>query len=140
VAGLQVGNVDITAGELTFYRPKVDVVQTHDLKDLQRPMAAYLERDALAVGPLLRASRRGGDLTHAGMSKRAITDRVRVLGEEIGVEGLSAHDLRHTWATWAARSGTPIDRLQDAGGWSSPSMPLRYVEAAKVANEGVTLG
>jgi hypothetical protein len=30
-----------------------------------------------------------------------------------------------------------IDGLQDAGGWSSPAMPLRYVEAAKVANEGV---
>jgi integrase len=69
------------------------------------------------------------------MSKRAITDRVRTLGEEIDVEGLSAHNLRHTWATWAARSGTPIDRLQDARGWASPTMPLRYVEAAKVANE-----
>ncbi|MBC8492720.1 MAG: hypothetical protein H8D43_02960 [Chloroflexi bacterium] len=38
-----------------------------------------------------------------------------------------------------ARSGTPIDRLQDAGGWASPSMPLRYVEAARIANEGVRL-
>ncbi|MBC8492724.1 MAG: site-specific integrase, partial [Chloroflexi bacterium] len=52
----------------------------------------------------------------------------------------SAHDCRHYWATQAARSGTPIDRLQDAGGWSSPAMPLRYVEAAKIANEGVRLG
>ena len=30
-------------------------------------------------------------------------------------------------------------RAQDAGGWSSPAMPLRYVEAAKIANEGVRL-
>jgi len=71
------------------------------------------------------------------MSERAITDRVRELGERIGVMGLSAHDLRHAWATRAARNGTPIDRLQDAGGWSSPAMPLRYVESAKIANEGV---
>jgi hypothetical protein len=28
-------------------------------------------------------------------------------------------------------------RLQDASGWSSPAMPLRFVEAAKIANEGV---
>jgi len=139
VASLTVGNIDLKAGELTFYRPKVDIVQTHDLKDLQRPLASYLQRDAVGVGPLLRASRRGGELTHAGMSKRAITDRVRTLGEEIGVEGLSAHDLRHTWATWAARSGTAIDRLQDAGGWASPAMPLRYIEAATVANDGVVL-
>ena len=73
------------------------------------------------------------------MSDRAITDRVRALGEEIGIEGLSAHDCRHFWATQAARNGTPVNRLQDAGGWSSPAMPLRYVEAAKVANDGVRL-
>jgi hypothetical protein len=40
----------------------------------------------------------------------------------------------------AARNGTPIDRLQEAGGWASPAMPLRYIEAAAIANEGVKLG
>ena len=53
---------------------------------------------------------------------------------------LSARDCRHYWATMAARNGTPIDRLMDAGGWSSPAMPLRYVESAKIANQGVSLG
>ena len=48
-------------------------------------------------------------------------------------------DSRHYWATQAARNGTLIDRLQDAGGWASPAMPWRYVEAAKIANEGVRL-
>jgi hypothetical protein len=33
-----------------------------------------------------------------------------------------------------------IDRLQDAGGWNSPAMPLRYVEVAKISNDGVNLG
>ena len=33
-----------------------------------------------------------------------------------------------------------IDHLQEAGGWNSPAMPLRYVETAKIANEGVNLG
>jgi integrase len=103
-------------------------------------MAAYLEHDAPAIGPLLRASRKGGELTGAGMSERAITERVRYLGERVGIEGLSAHDCRHHWATTAARNGTPIDRLQDAGGWASTAMPLRYVQAAKIANEGVHLG
>ncbi len=77
------------------------------------------------------------------MSERTITALVRWFENAIGVEGLSAHDLRHAWATRAARNGTPLDRLQDAGGWSLPKlnavepMPLRYVEAARVANEGV---
>ena len=96
--------------------------------------------DAPAQGPALRASRKGGALQDAGMTARALTARVRDLGAAVGLVGLSAHDLRHYWATQAARSGTPLDRLQDAGGWASPAMPLRYVEAAKIANQGVLLG
>ena len=141
VAGLLVTDVDLQACELRFYREKVDKEQTHRLTDdALRASLAYLHHDAPAMGPLLRASRKDGRLHDVGMSKRAITARVRALGAAIGVEGLSAHDCRHTWATQAARNGTPIDRLQDAGGWASPSMPLRYVEAAKIANEGVKLG
>ncbi len=141
VAGLTVGDVDLDKGELRFYRPKVDKVQRHRFGDgLSDIVETYIRHDALAVGPLLRGSRKDGSLDSAGMTERAITERVRCLGERIGVEGLSAHDLRHTWATHAARAGTPLDRLQDAGGWASPAMPLRYIEAAKIANEGVRLG
>lgn len=73
------------------------------------------------------------------MIARRIYDRVRTLEQASGVEGLSAHDQRHTWATRAARNGTPLERLQGASGWNSPAMPLRYVEVAKIANEGVRL-
>jgi integrase len=141
VAGLTVTDLDLKAGELRFYRPKVDKVQVHRLTaDALRAATIYLANDAPAIGPLLRAGRKDGRLHDAGMSARAITARVRELGEAVGVKGLSAHDCRHYWATRAAREGTPIDRLQDAGGWASPAMPLRYVEAAKIANEGVKLG
>jgi integrase len=146
--GLRVGEVailtveafDLKAGELRFYRPKVDRQQTHRLTaDTLRAARAYLANDAPRAGMIWRHSRRDGSLDGPGMSTRAMTERVRMLGEAIGVEGLSAHDCRHYWATQAARNGTPIDRLQDAGGWSSPAMPLRYVEQAKIANSGVKL-
>lgn len=145
LAGLEVTAVNLEAGTLTFYRPKVDREQTHQLTpDARRALRAYFDAGdapALVDLPLLRSSTTTGgrQLTHAGMSERSITERVRYLGELVGVTGLSAHDLRHTWATMATRNGTPIDRLMDAGGWSSPSMPLRYIEAAKIANEGVML-
>ncbi len=140
IAGLTVTDFDLKAGELHFYRPKVNKVQTHKLTpDALQAARAYIEQDALATGPLMRGSRRDGRLHDAGMSTRNLTERVRVLGKRIGIKGLSAHDGRHTWATLAARSKTPIDRLQQAGGWKSPAMPLRYVEAAKIANEGVKL-
>ena len=91
-------------------------------------------------GKLLRGSRKGGRLTEVGMSERAITKRVADLGEAMGVYGLSAHDLRHSWATRAARNKTDAFDLRDAGGWNLLAMPSRYVEAAKIANEGVNLG
>ena len=140
VAGLAVSNVNLAAGELTFYRGKVDLWQTHRLNGLQKAVASYLTQDAPAIGPLLRATRKGGHWTHDGMSTRCISERVRYLGAKIGVGGLSAHDLRHTWASLAARHGTALDRLMDAGGWASPAMPMRYIEAAAIANEGVQLG
>jgi len=147
VARLAVTDFDLKAGELKFYRPKVDKTQTHKLTSRTLAAArAYFEHDVPAAGNLWRASaskRDGraahGTLTAQGLSERAITNRVADLGKLVGVAGLSAHDCRHYWATQAARSGTAIDRLQDAGGWNSPSMPLRYVESAKIANEGVKL-
>ena len=122
----------------------MNITQTHKLtKDSLRAAKAYFRHDAPALGLVLRGSRKGKDiprLDEQGMSERAITKRVEVLGESVGAVGLSAHDCRHYWATQAARNGTPLDRLQDAGGWNSPAMPLRYVQAAAIANHGVVLG
>ena len=90
----------------------------------------------MADAPILRGSRKGGKLTSAGMSERGITQRVKMLGENMGIEGLSAHDCRHYWATfWADK--VELSRLQQAGGWSSPAMPLRYIRRAEISNEGM---
>jgi integrase len=147
--GLRVGeaailtaqNFDLKAGTITFYRPKVHRVQTHELTgDTRRAAIAYLSQDAPAEGVIWRKSHKGtsqlsGQLS-AVSAERALTKRVELLGRKAGLQGLSAHDCRHFWATFEARNGTPVDRLMDAGGWSSPAMPLRYVEAAHIANEG----
>ena len=42
------------------------------------------------------------------------------------VANLRWHDLRHTWATWHAQSGTPLEVLQKLGGWAEPKMVQRY--------------
>jgi integrase len=140
VARLAVGDFNLKTAELVFYRPKVDLVQTHKLfPNALAAARAYLKQDAPAVGVLLRGSRKDGSLADVGMSEQAITARVKRLGELLGLDHLSAHDLRHYWATAAARSGTPVDRLQQAGGWTSPAMALRYIEQAEIANEGVKL-
>lgn len=156
VAALQVSNVDLKSGYIVFDRPKVDKDQKHKLSaDTLRSLRAWVESgDCEAKGPLLRGSRRGGELLKAGMSERSISQRVRALGVDVGlyheiehttptgrtktkqVGTLSAHDCRHYWAThWADK--VDVFRLQEAGGWNSLAMPRRYVEKAKVANEGM---
>ena len=162
VAALAVDELDLERGLLRFYRPKVSKEQVHRLSPdtLQAAQACARAGELLAHtlgapagvgagmgGLLLRRSRRGGTkdkeklptLAEAGMTERAITQRVRQLGKEIGVFGLSAHDCRHYWATSAARHGTDPFALQEAGGWSSLAMPRRYVEDNEIANENVKL-
>ena len=137
VAALSVESLNVSTGLLTFYRQKVDKVQTHRLtRDTLLAAMRYFEV-AKPKEKLLMGSRKGGKL-EGSMSERAITDRVRELGERIGVKGLSAHDCRHDWARSAVKA-SDIKALQQAGGWSSPAMPLRYADDATIANEGVKL-
>jgi integrase len=73
------------------------------------------------------------------MSVRAIGSRVKALGRDIlSIWELSPHDLRHTWATQAAKHSNPFV-LRDAGGWTNMQTPGRYVERAKTVNEGIEL-
>jgi len=139
VAGILVENIDLQTGMLCFFRPKVGKQQTHRLSTdtLQAVRACANFNDLPAKGKLLRSSYKDNSLGHQGMTERAITQRVRTLGEGIGVSGLSAHDCRHFWATSAAKYGTDPFVLQEAGGWSSLAMPRRYVEERKISNEGV---
>jgi len=147
--GLRVGEIailsraafDLKAGTFTFYRPKVNKTQTHELTgDTRKAAIAYFRHDAPADGILWRRSCKGTGKLSSPMSPisatRALTKRVELLGRHAGIEGLSAHDARHYWATFEARNNTPVDRLMDAGGWNSPAMPLRYIESAHIANMG----
>lgn len=141
VSGLSVSDFNLPEEQLRFFRPKVNKEQIHHLtKDTLRAIKACQSHgDLLAQGLLLRRSLRNEELGAAGMTERAITARVGLLGKQIGLVGLSAHDCRHFWATSAARHGTDPFVLQEAGGWSSLAMPRRYVEDNEVANDGVIL-
>ena len=46
------------------------------------------------------------------------------------IEDFRWHDLRHTWATWHRRAGTPTHELQRLGGWRTASMVERYAHLA----------
>lgn len=146
--GLRVGEAailtraafDLKAGTLTFDRPKVSKTQTHTLTPATREAWKAYAKHAPESGIIWRKSNKGKAKLSGPMSEtsatRALTKRVELIGRRHGLEGLSAHDCRHYWATFEARNNTPVDRLMDAGGWNSPAMPLRYIESARIANSG----
>lgn len=137
VADLLASNFNTEAGAFTFYRRKVDKTQTHKMtRDTLRTGIAYMaikpDSEALLLGE------HNGALS-GPLSMRAINKRVTELGKRAGVEQFSPHDCRHYWATVATRNKADIKALQDAGGWNSPAMPLRYAESAAIANEGINV-
>lgn len=138
---LRARDFDLDVGTVTFFRPKVDKTQTHNLiNGLADAARTYVVQDITDTdAPLLRASLKTGKLSHAGMTRIGIAKRVQQLGAAIGIANLSPHDLRHSWATRAARNGTDAFALRDGGGWSSIAMPARYIEAAQIANQGIKL-
>lgn len=129
VASLTVEDFDLAEGHLRFYRSKVDKTQTHQLSS--DTLAA-----AITCLPSIPDDRKRDTLFGV---ERTIQRVVGRLGAAVGLVGLSPHDCRHAWATFATRAGTPVKSLQDAGGWNSPAMPLRYAESAAIANDGVKL-
>jgi integrase len=140
---LQVVNLQLAQGLMSFYRRKVDKTQTHRLSpDTLRAARRYYDAgDAPAAGQLLRTVERRGARTLGGaLSVQGARELVGRLGRAIGVLGLSPHDCRHFWATRAAAAGTNPLALQEAGGWNSLVMPRRYIEAAAIANDQVRLG
>lgn len=46
--------------------------------------------------------------------------------QRCGIDDFRWHDLRHTWASWHVQNGTPLNVLQELGGWESAQMVRRY--------------
>lgn len=141
VADLQTKNLDLLTGMLVFYRRKVDKIQTHRLTASTLEAARQYFKIGLPGEKLFDgyAYAKTGKAAADGITTRAINKIVARLGGMVGVEDLSPHDLRHYWATIATQKGTNVRDLQQAGGWNSPYMPLRYAEESEIANEGVKL-
>ena len=51
--------------------------------------------------------------------------------QRAGIENFRWHDLRHTWASMLAQQGTPMNVLQELGGWESEEMVRRYAHLSK---------
>ncbi|MEM9775331.1 MAG: site-specific integrase [Chloroflexota bacterium] len=149
VAALKIDDIDLSTGIMIVRRKKTSSVDLiYMTADTYNAMEVYFEMDALphSEAPLLRTSRKSGELSEKPLTRITVSRLVNKYGKkmsraypQLGLEKLSAHDGRHQWATDALEAGTPLNALQQAGGWKSPAMPLRYANKAKIANKGVKL-
>jgi integrase len=141
VVRLDVEWFDRDAGTVAVYRPKTKDWQTHRLKKHTRiALDVYLVGEQRSNGPLFLGyaskKKQAGDRR---ITRYGLYDRVRLLGEQVGIPNLSPHDLRHYWTIDALANGTPIDRVQSGGNWTTPHMVLRYARKLGIANEGVVI-
>lgn len=112
VFGLTWDKVDLAAGTV--------IVEAATAKGKRRfviPLNASAK--ALLESVEGREGRVWGDVTHVWQN--VWEDACKRAGVKI-----KFHGLRHTWATWHAQAGTPLDVLQKLGAWATFAMVQRY--------------
>lgn len=151
IAVLKRKDVDLKTGQIQVYRQKTDKTDRLTMTAaIQQALSDYLEVDLPPPHPrisfLLRAGNRTGVLRNAGMSPSAVSKVMTKYGKLMAIQfnmlelaKLSSHDSRHQWVTDSLDSGIQLDRLKQAGGWSSPDMIFRYANMKEIANEGAVL-
>jgi integrase len=118
VTGLQWSQIDLSR-RMAWVHP--------DQSKSRKAIAVPLNEDAVRVLHL----RLGVHATHVFAFKGEAIGQVSTAAwkkalKRAGIDDFRWHDLRHTWASWHVQNGTPLNVLQELGGWESPQMVRRY--------------
>jgi integrase len=118
VTGLCWSQVDL-ARRLAWIHP--------DQSKTRRAIAVPLNGDALRVVSLQLGKHPEKVFSYKGEPVAQVTTAAWYKAlKRCGIEDFRWHDLRHTWASWHVQNGTPLNVLQELGGWESPQMVRRY--------------
>jgi integrase len=120
VTGMEWNRIDLKRG--TYYVPASDV------KGRKKGLPVKLNSDAIAI---LKQWQGKHERYVFCFRKRAPIKQVatrmwRRVVKECGLEGVTFHSMRHSWASWQVQGGTPLSALQEMGGWATLEMPMRY--------------
>lgn len=97
----------------------------------KRALPVPLNREAMAILREQLGKHATWVFTYRAHPVSQVTTRAwREAVKAAGHPGLRFHDLRHTWASWHAQAGTPLQILQELGGWRSAQLVQRYAHFA----------
>lgn len=118
VTGLQWSQVDVERRTAWIH---------HDQSKSRKAISVPLNADAILVLRRQIGKHSRNVFVYIGRPvKEANTRAWKKALKLTGIENFRWHDLRHTWASWHVQAGTPLQILQELGGWSSYEMVLRY--------------
>lgn len=127
--GLRWSNVAGLVWERVDLRRRVAWIPARQIKG-RKGLSVPLSKAALAALRATGKARTGPVFVYRGRPiKSPKTAFNRALGRA-KLDGVTWHTLRHTWASWHAMAGTPLDVLQTLGGWASRDMLDRYAHLA----------
>ena len=142
VAALQCADIredNAGAGLLTIHNSKTDQEGEGAVLFLgaltMRRIRAWMTAAGFDSGPLFRPIRVRGSGNTGALSPRSIRSVIQKRARQAGITGarISGHSLRVGSAQSLALRGASLVELQQAGRWSSPDMPGRYVRGQRAS-------
>ena len=145
LAGLLAGDLDYLAdgsGRVTIRASKTDQEGSGRVLFLG-PTAvgrirAWVRAAGIEEGPLFRRLHRNERVGDAALSTASIREIIKSRCERAGITGyISGHSLRVGAAQSLAEKGASLVELQNAGRWTSPSMPAHYTQSQQAARGAI---
>lgn len=139
-AGLRVSEIiDLESEDIHFHREYIHVRNGKGGKsrriemnlDLINALKNWLEERGNPGSEKLFISQKGGALSDNG-----ITNMLKTLGSQSGIEGLTPHVLRHTFGHDLAEGGTRLDIIADLLGHSNVNYTRNYTRSSKDERKG----
>lgn len=145
LAALRINDLEMRddgSGRLHIRRSKTDQEGNGAVLFLGAPtvqrLLAWMERAAIASGPLFRQVRENGFVTDWGLSAHSIRAIIQKCANDAGIGGnVRGHSLRVGSAQSLARAGAGLVEMQTVGRWKSSMMPARYAQAELAGRSAV---
>lgn len=125
--GLRESNVTLLRWDQVSFSQGAVFIEGDDILKSEKAFVVPLSDKAIEILRRQKGKHPQRVFTYKGKGvRRANTLAFKKACKRAELENFRWHDLRHTWATWHVQRGTPIEVLQELGGWSDYKMVKRY--------------